>query len=365
VILFLHNRYRNAGGEERVVADLMWLVRERLGEDAELLERDSAVLERREAAVSLLRGGLRAEDVTRAVRLTRARIVHAHNLTPGFGWRALAAARAAGARVVMHLHQYRLVCAVGVCFTHGEQCTRCHGRNTLPGVARNCRGSVAEALLYAAGLSLWQRRTLDQVDTFIVPSEFARGQLGELGLALGDARVVPHVIREFAPEARAPRDGTALLATRLVPEKGVEVAIEACRIASVPLLIAGDGPARSSLEASARGDVRFLGQLDQHALARIRARASLALAPSLSAESFGLAAAEAMAAGLPVAGSRIGALAELLPGDWLAPPGDALALAAAIRRLVLDDKADARAIERIKGIAAPEVVAPLLAEVYR
>ena len=62
--------------------------------------------------------------------------MHAHNVHPAFGWRALAAAREAGARVVLHLHNYRLVCAVGTCFTHGEDCTRCHGRNTLPGRAR-------------------------------------------------------------------------------------------------------------------------------------------------------------------------------------------------------------------------------------
>ncbi len=31
MVLFLHNRYRTTGGEERVVDDLLWLVRERLG----------------------------------------------------------------------------------------------------------------------------------------------------------------------------------------------------------------------------------------------------------------------------------------------------------------------------------------------
>src|SRR4051795_9353566 len=46
VVLFLHNRYRTTGGEERVVDDLLWLVREHLREDAELLTRDSATLGR-------------------------------------------------------------------------------------------------------------------------------------------------------------------------------------------------------------------------------------------------------------------------------------------------------------------------------
>src|SRR5205085_10353690 len=81
VILLLHNRYRLAGGEERAVQDLMWLIREHLGEDVELLERDSATLGRGRAAVALLRGGLAPDDVAHAVRRTRARVVPAHNLT--------------------------------------------------------------------------------------------------------------------------------------------------------------------------------------------------------------------------------------------------------------------------------------------
>ena len=119
MILLLHNRYRTTGGEERAVDDYAWLVREHLGEEAELLERDSGALSRPRAAVAMLGGGLQPDDVAAAVRRSGARIVHAHNVNPSFGWRALAAARAAGARVVLHLHNYRLVCAVGTCFTHG------------------------------------------------------------------------------------------------------------------------------------------------------------------------------------------------------------------------------------------------------
>src|SRR5438876_7146344 len=189
MVLFLHNRYRTTGGEERVVDDLMWLVREQLGEPAELLTRDSSALSRGAAAAARLRGGAHPADVSRAVRLAGARVVHAHNLQPAFGWRALAAARAAGARVVLHLHQYRLVCAIGVCFTRGADCTRCHGRDTLPGARLNCRGSVPESLAYAASLALWQHRLVEQADAIVLPSAYAWERLRELGAPLPDGRV--------------------------------------------------------------------------------------------------------------------------------------------------------------------------------
>jgi glycosyltransferase involved in cell wall biosynthesis len=364
LILVLHNRYRTTGGEERAVEDLLWLVRERLGEDAEVLARDSALLGRGQAARGMLGGGLRPDEVERAVRRTGARIVHAHNLHPTFGWRALAAARDAGARVVMHLHQYRLVCAVGVCFTHGGDCTRCHGRNTLPGVIRNCRGSILEAITYGAGIAISQPRLATHADAFVVPSRFALERLRTLRAPLGDAYVLPSVIREFAGDSAAASGRHALVVARLAPEKGVDVAIEASRIAGIPLVVAGDGPERARLAVVAQGAVEFVGLADAAELARLRRTAAVALAPSRSGETFGLAAAESMAAGLPVAGSRVGALPELLPEDWLVPAGDPRALAAAIGRLRGSERAGALAIERSRAISAPDVVATRLGEIY-
>ena len=363
MILFLHNRYRSPAGEDRAVEDFLWLVREHLGEEAELLQRDSAMVGRTAAASAMLRGGIAPGDVARAVRRTRARVVHAHNLNPTLGWRALAAARGAGARVVAHLHQYRLVCAIGVCFTAGVDCTRCHGRNTVPGILHNCRGSLGEALVYGAALSGWQRRLVRQVDAFVVPSRFASDRLRALGAPLHATHVVGNVIREFADCAAPVPGGHALLAARLAPEKGIDVAIEACRLAGVPLVLAGDGPERNRLGRRSDG-VRFAGRVDAAELARLRRAAGVALAPSRSAETFGLAAAESMAAGLPVACARVGALPELVPEEWLVPPGDPGALAEAIGRLRGNARAGTAALERIRTLASPDVIAPALAAVY-
>jgi len=366
MVLFLHHRYRSTGGEDRAVDDLMWLVREHLGEDAELIERDSADVGRSRAAAGLLAGGLAPGDVAAAVRRTGARVVHAHNVQPTFGWRALAAAREAGARVVLHLHNYRLVCAVATCFTRGEDCTRCRGRDTAPGVRLRCRGDAAEAVVYGAALALWQRRLVASADRVAVPSAFARARLRDLRAPLPAAtHVVPNVVREFADRSAAAEGGGAIVASRLGPEKGVEVAIAACRRAGVPLTVAGDGPERARLERLAAGaEVTFTGALPPAELAALRRRAGLAIVPTRAAETFGLAAAEAMAAGLPVVASRVGALADLVDADGLVAPGDADALAAAIARRHRDARAGDAGIERARAVASPEVVAGALRALY-
>jgi len=364
-LLVLHNRYRTTGGEERAVDDLVWLAREHLGLETELLARDSALLGRSRAAVALLRGGLDPDDVAAAVRRTGASIVHAHNLTPSFGWRALAAARDAGARVVLHLHNYRLVCAVATCFTHGEDCTRCHGRNTLPGVRLACRGDRVEASVYAAGLALWQRRLVDCVDAFVMPSRAGVERLHALGAPVGDdVSIVGPVCRSFASSSRAGDGGYALVAGRLAVEKGVEDAIAACARAGVDLVVAGDGPEAPRLRGLAGDSVRFVGRVDGPRLAELRAGAAVAVLASRCAEVMPLAAVEAMADGVPVAATRLGGTSEILPEEDLVAPGDVDGLARVITARYRDASAGERALATARDRFAPARVAAALADVY-
>jgi glycosyltransferase involved in cell wall biosynthesis len=366
MILLLHNRYRTTGGEERAVDDLLWLVREHLGEDAELLSRDSSRLGRARAAAGMLAGGLEPDEVADAVRRTGARVVHAHNVNPAYGWRALAAARRAGARVVLHLHNYRLVCAVGTCFTRGRDCTRCHGRHTLPGIVLRCRGGLGEAAVYGAGLALHQRRLANATDAFVVPSPFALERLRELGAPLdGRARAIASVQREIAARSRAGAGRYALVAGRLSPEKGVDLAIRACARAGVPLVVAGDGPQERELRALAGGgDVRFTGRVGPGELRELRAGAALAIVPSRYQEILPLAAAEAMAAGLPTVATRRGGLVGFVPEPELVEPDSEVELAARVAARFGDEAAGERALAAARERTSPEVVGAALREVY-
>lgn len=378
MILFLHHRYRVHGGEERAVDDLAWLAQSHLGERVERLERDSARTTRAAAAYGLLRGGLRPGQVGEAVERTGARIVHAHNLNPTYGYRALASARAAGARVVLHLHNSRLVCAVGTTIDpDGRDCVRCHGRDTRPGRQLVCRGDRVEASLYAASLAAWSARLVAQADVVVVPSASALERLRVLGAPLpGDDRIhiVGNLVRALdpvpglsaPPEIRRSPDGPALVVSRLATEKGVEVAIDACRQAGVPLVVAGDGPLAGALTQRAAGaDVTFTGHVDGAALARLRSEASVALVPTRAHESFGLAALESLAAGLPVVASAMGALRELGGDVTLVAPGDVDALASAlVTARAGAAQAGPLAVAAARRRAAPEVVAPQLRAAY-
>ncbi len=339
-VLVVHNRYRFQGGEERSV-ELQLDAMRRASVPHALLERRSSEVSRPAAALALLRGGRDEDDVRAAARELEADVAHVHNMLPLLGPRALEAAGASGAAVILQLHNLRLFCAIGVAARDGGPCFRCHHRNTLPGLVLNCRGSVPEAAVYAAALAGHLPAVFDAVDRFVVPSSYAAGQAAKLGVPAGRIDVVPHYLpaEAFADRSRAADGGYALVAARLAPEKGVDTAIEAAALAEIPLRVAGDGPSARELSAFAEvngAPVDFTGRLDRAGLDRELAGAAMLLMPSRYHEFAGYAALEAMAAGVPVIASRLGALPELAGEEHCLPAGDPHALAARMRMLWQD-----------------------------
>jgi glycosyltransferase involved in cell wall biosynthesis len=336
-VLVVHNRYRLEGGEERAM-ELQVDALRRAGVDHARLERSSAEVSRTRAALALLRGGHDEQDVGAAASDLQADVVHAHNTLPLFGPKALESARAAGAAVVMQLHNLRLFCAIGVAARDGGPCFRCHHRNTLPGLLLNCRESIPEAAVYAAALARHQPAFFESVDRFVVPSRYAAGQSALLGVPAERIDVVPHYLpaESFAETSRAAGGRYALVAARLAPEKGVDTAIEAAALADIPLRVAGEGPVAAQLmeQASVIGaPVDFVGRLDRAGMERELAEAAMLLMPSRYHEFAGYSALEAMAAGVPVIASNLGALPELVGAERCLPANDPHAFAARMRQL--------------------------------
>jgi len=101
-----------------------------------------------------------------------------------------------------------------------------------------------------------------------------------------------------------------------------------------------------AIAAARPANLRLLGQLDQTTLSHTLASAVCVVVPSLAPETFGLSAAEAMAAGKPVIASRTGGLTEIVRDGIdgiLVPPDDLPGLCQALDR-ILTDPVQAKAI---------------------
>ncbi len=116
---------------------------------------------------------------------------------------------------------------------------------------------------------------------------------------------------------------------RLSPEKGIKQLAEATE--GLNLVVCGDGPLRELVPQTH-------GFVSREELERRYERAAIVVCPSIS-EGFGVVCAEAMAHGKPVVASAVGGLLGLVvDGETglLVPPGDTVALRAAIERLLGD-----------------------------
>jgi glycosyltransferase involved in cell wall biosynthesis len=184
-----------------------------------------------------------------------------------------------------------------------------------------------------------------------ITESLARFQTERVGLPADKVEVIHYGLDDLPtawgenPPDDLPRDARVLLAVcRLEPQKGVDVAMRAlpdvvARHPHARLVVLGEGPQRSNLEelASSLGiPVQLPGRVPD--VAAWLQRADLLVHP-VRWEGFGLALLEAMLASLPVVGTRVSSIPEIVvDGDTglLVPPDDPAALAAAINR-VLDD----------------------------
>ncbi len=186
----------------------------------------------------------------------------------------------------------------------------------------------------------------------IAPSTFVGEWHLRHGLPTERLHVVPMDV-ETAPahlprRQRQPSEPLRLLYMGGIARiKGVHVAIHAVthtvHAENVELWIGGNeaaDPAYTAiLRQQATSQVRFLGPLTRPAVWQTLSQVDAVLVPSLTHESFCLVAREALAAGVPVLASRIGALPEVVQdgeNGLLLPPGNVAAWQAAIQRLATE-----------------------------
>jgi glycosyltransferase involved in cell wall biosynthesis len=316
-VLMVHNRYLQAGGEDRVFEEESGLL-ERHGHDVLRFEASNVELQRHgrlgQGLLTLWNRGAYA-DVRAQVRRFRPDVVHFHNTFPLLSPAVFHAARAGGAAVVETLHNYRLACPDSLLFRDGRVCEECLGaRVPWPAVRHGCYRSRAASCGVVAMLALhralgtWDRA----VDRHIVLTEFARRKFVEAGLPPERLVLKPNFVgRDLGVGAHA--GGFALFVGRLAPEKGVDVLLEAWRRVGerLPLKVVGVGQLEGGLRPPPPG-VEWLGFRPADEVFALMRDATVLVFPSVWYETFGLTIIEAFATGLPVLASRLGTAAELV-----------------------------------------------------
>jgi glycosyltransferase involved in cell wall biosynthesis len=199
--------------------------------------------------------------------------------------------------------------AVHVCYCHSpmryawDQFDAYFGPNQV--------GTVRNRLLkpIMSRLARWDRATAGRVNSFVANSEYVAARIRRY-YNRGSTVVYPPVDTEFYRPADNPRpvDPCFLVVSALVPYKKVDVAIDACREARVPLKVVGIGPEMARLRRAAGPDVEFLGWRSDEEIRELYQRSSAVLLPGV--EDFGIVPVEAQACGCPVIATAVGGAME-------------------------------------------------------
>jgi len=223
-------------------------------------------------------------------------------------------------------------------------------------------GGAASAVMrhVMARMARWDRDTAGRADRYVAISHYVAGRIRRYYNR--EATVVyPPVDTDFFSPASSftepiAGDRYALVVSALVPYKRVALAIDACRLAGVPLKIVGDGPERLRLERAAvsagraASPVTFLGRRSDEQVRELYRGAAVTLLPG--EEDFGIVPVEAQACGRPVVAlGRGGALETVIANETgvLVDDPSAPAFADGLARAMDMDKAgrfDAGAIRR-------------------
>ena len=210
------------------------------------------------------------------------------------------------------------------------------------------------------------RYVLRRTDAVLADGSHVRTALDELvGFSTGAIlRPMGAWVDDFQAEVEAATSrhqaGYLVFVGRLVEKKGVKYLIEAMETIrrhhpELGLVIIGDGPLRSSLEADSRrlhldSGIEFVGSLPHHEVIRVIRGSRLAVVPSVidskgETEGMPTVVIEMMAAGLPVVGSDVDGIPDVIDdgrNGWLARPADAADLSATILQALESDDHEVR-----------------------
>lgn len=310
-ILFVHTFYKLQGGEDAVVQNEMDLLRKH-GDEVELLSFNNT-------GGGLLKllfmpyNPFSYRATKKKLEAFHPDIVHIHNLHFAASGSVIHAIHRAGIRMVMTIHNYRLLCPSASLY-HNNKLFLKSLKADFPwaavrkGVYKNSR-----IITFWLAFSNYLNRkigTWQLVDKYIFLNAHSRTLFLDSTFNLEHKKTAlkPNFAQATKVGPRPASDSYFLYVGRLTEEKGVLTLLEAFASSGAWLKIAGMGPLESVVEGYAidNKNIEHLGQQSRENIDQLLEKAEAVIFPSVWYETFGMIVIEAFAKGIPVITSDLG-----------------------------------------------------------
>lgn len=345
-ILYLHNDYAKPSGEEHASASIAELLREH-GHEVEFFRRSSAeiaasIFGKTKSFFSGIANPFAAKAVARRLDELRPDMVIAQNLYPLLSPSVLTAVKQRKIPLVMRCPNYRLFCPNGLCYDGDAVCEECFGGHEWHCFTKNCAKGRFKSLGYAVRgwTARVSRRITDNVDVFIVQTEFQRQKFIKQGIPDEKLAILPGIMPQIAPPSVWNAGEYITFVGRVSPEKGIDDFLGAARqLPELRFRVAGNYEGMPGIRAESPPNVEWMGFLKGEALRQAYLDSRIIVIPSKWYEGFPNVIVMGMMLERPIITANFGATGSIIADGKtgaLFAPGNVEELSAKITMLYPD-----------------------------
>jgi len=314
-VLILHNTYLYSGGEETVVAAEIESLKAN-GYTVYYKEYNNANFKHFNfktllAPFNTIFNIFSFFEIIYFIRIHKIKIIHAHNIfytaSPSIFW----AAKLAGAKTVITIHNYRLFCLSANFFRNKQTCFECIDKKSFkPGLQNKCfKNSMLASFTLALSIRLsdligiWKNK----VDHYIVLNEFAKQLLINKGIDPKKIVLKSNFLPAFNfKEVNQIRDNFYLFAGRITEEKGIRHLINTFTMTNKQLTIAGNGDLIHIINNKASKNIQYIGLQSKEQIQSLLLKCKALIFPSIWIESMPMTLIEAQTMGtIPIVAASI------------------------------------------------------------
>ncbi len=248
-------------------------------------------------------------------------IIHLHNIYHQISPSILPVAKKMGIPVVMHLHDYKLICPNYQMFDGKQICYNCLAPNYWQCFIKKCFGNSylksflvsLESFFHHVILNIYEKN----INLYIAPSKFMKDICVKSGVKVNKIRVLYNFTLSQSQASNPTRD-YFMYVGRLSAEKGISILLEVANLnPDIRIKIVGTGPEQKILEEmissyKLEDRVELLGHKDKATVMELMREAKGIIIPSIWLENMPFVLLEAMSMGKVVIASNIGGLPELI-----------------------------------------------------
>jgi len=314
-VLIIHNTYLYTGGEETVVAAEIESLKAN-GYRVYYKEYTNAHfkffnIKTLLAPFNTIFNIFSFLEIIYFIRINKIKIVHAHNIfytaSPSIFW----AAKLAGAKTVITIHNYRLFCLSANFFRSKQICFECSDKKSFkPGLKNKCfKNSFLASFTLALSIRLsdfigtWKNK----VDHYIVLNEFTKQLLIDKGTDPIKISLKSNFLSAYNLNlVNSTRDNYYLFAGRITEEKGIRHLINTFTMISKQLTIAGNGDLVHIIKDNTATNIKYIGLQSKQQIQSLLLTCKALIFPSIWIESMPMTLIEAQTMGtIPIVAASI------------------------------------------------------------